>query len=152
MDINVIAVDPGKITGIAWYDGRHFGSTQKSEEEITSYLAGLIEQRLHCIGQLHIVCERFDITTQTGRKTSQPAAVNIIGDIRATCRRKRVGLTMQPASLAKKIGSKGVLRKLGWWDTRSAQTGNHANDGASHVCLYLHNVHPAVWLDMLGSV
>lgn len=155
--ISIIAVDPGKVTGVAWFTRvktqERFGSAQVDIDDAANYIRQLACNFYRKLDvPVDIACERFVIGATTARNSPQHDALHLIGslgDFAANFDWCETRFVLQPAAEAKKVGNKTVLRDLGWW---SRLPGGHANDAASHVCLRLLTAHPAVWLGLLNSI
>ena len=130
----ILAIDPGKVTGVAswepnrptnllaWevpgrYDVAHFVDTMRPSE---------------------IVCEQFIISERTIRTAQDVNALRIIGWLDIWCNQNAVPFDLQTAAQAKRFATDEKLRALDW-DTRTE--GGHANDAARHLMVYLHRKH-----------
>lgn len=127
---NVLAVDPGKVTGYAiWYDG-HRVEGELDGSKFLHKAVGLIEN-----GELDFVaCERFIISAQTGRLSQAPWSLEQIGVLRFTCERHDVQFTLQNAGDAKRFATDERLDYLGWGRSLGA---GHSRDAQRHLLLFL---------------
>lgn len=129
----VLAIDPGKTTGIAFWDNE--------DQRIWTAQANFLETcvLLHTRAFEHkedlvIVSESFVITIHTAKNTQAQWSIELIGVARfmsqAYCGLDLV--TQQPAA-AKRFSSDDRLKTLGWYKPGQG----HANDAARHLLLYL---------------
>lgn len=127
----VIAVDPGKTTGIAWLDD-----------------GGLVESRqlefYHSIRQIHdtlayddvqaLVVENF-VPRRSTAMTWQPDALHVIGALRYLAARYRVPFILQnPIPKPRQMGLERELKERGWW---KPSEGGHENSARKHLLMYL---------------
>lgn len=141
----VLAVDPGGTSGwaeanITSADDLH--RTLRYGQLAPSEMAHHI--RVWCMGartdirvdgqtKYELVMERFTITAQTGKKTSQPDALELIGLGRYLAEWSGVtfDVTQAPGD-AKSFAHNDALRKWGVW----VPAQEHARDAVRHLCLY----------------
>lgn len=146
----ILAVDPGKMTGLAWatFDPALGVTSFKSWERETwpavDYAAYLIAE-----GNLDlVVCEAYTITPATLKKTRQYEPLETIGALRYLCRLHRVDFMLQFASAVKPMATNARLASMGW---RSPSIGGHADDAARHLlvaAVQLRLVDPAELVDV----
>lgn len=127
---NVLAVDPGRITGyVVWYDGERL----EQELEASRFLkraATLIET-----GEVHhVVCERFIVSAQTGKFSQAPWSLEQIGVLRFLCEQNDIPFTLQNAADAKRFSTEERLNHLRWKRPKGA---GHARDAQRHLLLFL---------------
>lgn len=129
----IIAVDPGKTTGIAAKIG---GNTNNLDAPATWQL-GVDEAVDLCEELLNtdafpgiVVCESF--VPRPGAKTWQSDAVEIIGVLRHLSRWHGHKFYLQSPTDAKRFVSNDRLRALGWYRTTE---GGHMNDAMRHMLL-----------------
>jgi hypothetical protein len=132
----LLAVDPGKATGIALLqkDGDEVKVVWSRETEYYE-TADLMNKTLHDHGPtLHVACENFFITAETGKKSQAPWSLKLIGTLEYLCH--AYGMeppTLQPPSRAKDFVPNDRLRALGIWHVGGA---GHAKDALRHGVLY----------------
>lgn len=146
----VIAVDPGKATGIAvftWIPGEEpilVWSGEVNEEEFGQ----TIEQQIggamnpfhgHIEQDVEVVCESFTINAETIKKSQAPFSLELIGVLKYIVRQRHafVGdktITFQKPADAKSVFPNTKLQKLGYWHVGGE---GHANDAIRHGLLYL---------------
>lgn len=129
---SVLAVDPGGVTGVAWWIDGQFSSWEVNGGRFGFYDA--FEAMLERVDFTHIVCEDFIVTAKTARMTQQPDAMRVIGFLEAWTRKHGVHFTLQTPSTAKQFGTDAKLKHFGYFDSTS---GGHKNDAARHLLTYL---------------
>jgi hypothetical protein len=135
----VLAVDPGKATGIAlfaWTSGQEPVLVATWEVVFETY-ALVIRDVLSKYPGLEVVCEKFTITAQTAKNSQAPYSLEEIGVLRQIM----IDHGMDPWSLpfqtpadAKSMFPNPALKKLGYWHRGGA---GHALDAIRHGLLYL---------------
>lgn len=129
----IMAVDPGKTSGLALYD-RTAESFESFELDFDRTCSTALENAQSKGTDLLIVCESFLITQQTPKNTQAPWSLELIGVMRflsrTYCGRD---ITLQAPASAKRFSSDERLRSMGFW-TRGK---GHANDAARHLLLTL---------------
>lgn len=88
---------------------------------------------------LEIVCERFVITTQTGKNAQAPYSLELIGVLKQELRdrgRSVSEINFQNPNNAMKMFPNPALKKLGYWHKGGA---GHALDSIRHGLLRLAN-------------
>ena len=129
----IIAVDPGKVTGIAcWFDEQ-----MTSWQEPTWYAVDRIWNALegNGLGPVDVVvCESYTITESTLRKTREPYSLESIGALRWMSNRHSVEFLLQAPADAMGFMTDDKLRMMGWY---RSSIGGHANDAARHLGLYI---------------
>jgi len=135
----VLAVDPGLMTGMSCF------THEQGEEPILIWSAEVDEDTFatpvrHEFNQfpdLVVVCERFTITTQTGKNSQAPFSLELIGVLKQEMRdrgRSPKEIKLQKPVDAKNLFPNEALKKLGYWHKGGA---GHANDSIRHGLLYL---------------
>lgn len=132
----IVWLDPGKTTGLAWYDidADRFGSGQYDEHELAQVMDSLVavhRERI-AIG--------WELYLQTSRsKGVSKYSVGEIAKMKALCRDQGIPeLKGQPSSARNFQSTVVFLRRLGWYK-RGQQ---HANDAAAHLFRWLIKQHP----------
>lgn len=127
---NVLAVDPGLITGfVVWYDGIRIEEELQAEQFMLR-AASLIENKEVDL----VVCERFVISSQTGKFSQAPWSLEQIGVLRFLCLKHNVDFSLQNVSDAKRFATDERLNSIGWKKPKGA---GHARDAQRHLLLYL---------------
>lgn len=123
----IVWIDPGKTTGVAWYDidADLFGSGQYDEHELIPALDALITAH-H--GRIAVGWELY---IQTPRSMGDAKySLGEIARVKALCEKRDVPvLKGQPSSARHLKGTIVFLRRLGWY----AAGKEHANDAACHL-------------------
>jgi hypothetical protein len=125
----ILGIDPGSHVGLAYYVKGKFTSLELPAVDAVPWVKGII------LGQpfgekLDIFTERFIIGTNTGKKSQQTQALEIIGAIRHECaNHAHVNFELQNTSEAKKLSTDAKLRYIGWY----APGPRHRNDAARHI-------------------
>ncbi len=128
--MGILAVDPGKTTGyVLWTDGERVEG-ELYGEAFLDRADELIES-----GEVDVVvCERFIITAQTGKKTQAPWSLEQIGALRFLCRKHDVTFVLQSAADAKRFATEEKLNRAGW---KRPKGDGHARDAQRHLLVYL---------------
>jgi hypothetical protein len=145
IDRLLIAVDPGKVTGIAtWLNGEI-----TSWQEQTWYAVDKIWSRLERsdVPIEAVVCESYTITASTLRKTrGENWSLESIGALRWMATRHSVEFVLQAPADAMNFMTDDKLRMMGWYNPT---IGGHANDAARHLGLYIARADPKLFKDLL---
>jgi hypothetical protein len=149
----VIGVDPGAMTGIACFSDDTLSWTrQLSADAVTDIIGGYLRTRqtlaTHDRIELTIIIavERYNIGATTVKKTRQPAALEVTGQLEQLARELNVMMVKINASDAKRIGSKETLQRIKWYDPIN----RHANDACSQVLAILARRRPSVFAEIVG--
>ena len=136
----VLAIDPGNVTGLSFYDTRYH-PLPPITAEIPGGLPGFIEWYMTDTQGWwkladHIVIEDFIINASTHKKTAQPDVWKILGWVEGTCYaqnkpRMTIGAGEHTSFTAYKLRKKSKIVRLGW-DNKSKDL--HA-DSASSILL-----------------
>lgn len=131
MVVNVVAVDPGAMCGIAIYRDGRFDSFPLARADapnwIRGYASGLSDKPA-------IVMERFIFGTGRRRAVSpQRDAVEVIGALDELAEALHLDTFRQTSADAKRIATDAHLRRIGWYHSGWP----HANDAARHLYLAL---------------
>jgi hypothetical protein len=138
----VLAVDPGKATGVAlfeWESGKEPVLLNSEEVDFLGY-ANSIRKFFEYYGDkegFRVVCERFTINAQTVRNSQAPFSLEKIGVLKQIL--LDYGLTidslhMQSPADAKAMFDNAKLKKLEYWH-RGGE--GHALDAIRHGLLYM---------------
>jgi hypothetical protein len=139
----IIAVDPGKITGLCTYDAGEFRSWQTECWDAIEQVHELLKdhspptpyaprQEIEAV-----VCEDYLITPGTLRKTrGENWSMHSIGALMYLCRIFEVPFVLQTPADAKRFATDSKLKAAGFYHP---STGGHANDSARHLVTFLAN-------------
>lgn len=128
--MGILAVDPGKTTGyVLWNDGERIEGELYGEAFLDRADELIVSDQVDVV-----VCERFIITAQTGKKTQAPWSLEQIGALRFLCRKHNVHFVLQSASDAKRFATDHRLNALGWKRPKGA---GHARDAQRHLLVFL---------------
>lgn len=137
-----LAVDPGKISGIALLSWTKQDSDlpklEASYEVDDEEFSQVINQHLENWHQKEIffvVCERFTITAQTVKNSQAPYSLEQIGVLKHLCRVAEYNInniSFQPPVDAKNMFPNEALKKIGTWHKGGE---GHANDAIRHALL-----------------
>lgn len=141
----VLAIDPGKMTGLAWItrigDQVHLTeSLERDEDTIIDSIRPTIKTwKPELPGEypLRIVMERFTITVETAKKSQAPFSLEVIGAVKQVCRDYGYPLeaiAWQKPGEAKETFPNPKLKRLDLWHVGGA---GHALDAIRHGALYL---------------
>lgn len=142
----VLAIDPGKMTGLAWMrqeDGKIFldDSLEASPDDIIDAIRptlALWEPEAEDQPPLRLVVEKFTINAMTAQKSQESSwALRTTGAIEQACRDAKYPLPAilwQTPAEAKTAFTNDKLKSLGLWHRGGA---GHALDAVRHGALYL---------------
>lgn len=144
----VLAIDPGKTTGLAWLSQQNGQiSLDNSYEADPDEIINMIRPSLADWKQtehqapLRLVVERFTITAMTAQKSQEASwALRTIGAVEQACRDAEyplLAICWQKPSEAKTAFTNDKLKNLGLWH-RGGE--GHALDAVRHGALYLAKV------------
>jgi hypothetical protein len=135
--IAVLAVDPGKMTGVAF-----FSWTGNPEEDPVLVYSGEVDEDQYAesieefllkipeYSELKIVCERFTINLQTAKKSQAPFSLEQIGVLKYLAKKSGVSeIIFQSPADAKSMFDNSKLKKLEFWH-RGGE--GHALDAIRH--------------------
>lgn len=140
--VGILAVDPGKLTGVAFlsWSGIPTDSPEivETAEVDEIEFPGLIEQVLSQKSQFtefKVVCEQFTINLQTAKKSQAPFSLEQIGVLKYLCRKADIDtIVMQSPADAKNMFPNPKLKKLEIWHKGGE---GHALDALRHGLLLL---------------
>jgi hypothetical protein len=136
----VVAIDPGKISGLSVVTVPSPTSSAILEESSELESAQLWERFALIImndPNIHVVAEKFTIGVATAKMSFQPWSLENIGAIRTIMHSRGIdpqSLHLQTASAAKALVTNDMLREVGLWHVGGA---GHANDSLRHAVLFL---------------
>lgn len=142
----VLAIDPGKMTGLAWMrqeNGKIFldDSMEASSDEIINAIRPTLADWKSVDGDqppLRIVMEKFTINATTTQKSQEASwALRTIGAVEQAARDVSyplAAIAWQTPAEAKTAFTNDKLKALGLWHRGGA---GHALDGIRHGALYL---------------
>lgn len=141
---NIIAVDPGKVAGIAVVCASGgFVSFELPASEALEFVWRLTNLWVF----VDLVSERYTMTKKT--MTPQTDALEMNGALRFIANRLERSFTLQGRSEVKKAMSDVVLRDVDWF-VRTKD--GHANDAARHLGFRILQSHPVEWLEFVHRV
>jgi len=147
----IVGVDPGKVTGLAvWCDGcgmSHPERPDTAEVESSTAVGAVLYRMLAEHGSARanlIAIERF---VQSSRKTRQPHALQVTGEIGALAANLGIKVVYQSPGPSVKIASNQRLRELGWYVYSRDQ---HANAAQRHVLLAVASFFPDTFAKLTG--
>jgi len=127
--MNVLALDPGKVVGIAWVWDGAFTSGELRDLDALAWL------EVHVPRFDEVTMEQFVINAGTVRKGRDAHwATDVIGCVKWWCAKHDVPLTTRTAAAAKGYASNARLEQLGW---RNPSPGGHRDDAARHLLVHL---------------
>lgn len=156
----IAGVDPGLSTGLFVVrvdpETRRVAPAHRFQGHAAEALGTLrrFAEAAHLLEEsLVIVGERFTVTDRTGKRTSQPLPLKILGAVEAIADQSdNVTFSLQTPADAKKLAPNDVLRNVGFY-TRpvdvSCPDANDVNDAARHVLLALATRYASVFDQLL---
>lgn len=127
--MNIMTVDPGKMTGWAMYT-----------TEVDSFSSGQAPwfEHLQWFEDVYrafdvVVCESFVITAATIKKSRQNWSLEAIGTMKYLLAKQGRELVLQSPGEAKGFATPEKLKKVGWWLPGK----DHAQDAARHMLTYV---------------
>lgn len=136
----ILAVDPGKATGMALFSfekGSEPEMLWSKELQFEEYAAPIREAYALAGPELHVVCERFTINAQTVRNSQAPFSLECIGVLKQVMLDNGVpveGLKLQSPADAKAMFDNPKIKKLEYWHKGGE---GHALDAVRHGLLYM---------------
>lgn len=126
--MNIIAMDPGLVTGVATWENGRFESWEETPRTC------VYEYLRHNVYMYDIVLiERYDISARTSKLSSQMDALYLIGATEAFCYLESTKFIISGRD-AKSFSTDAKLKALGWY---TPTKGGHANDAARHLLRYV---------------
>lgn len=138
MTLRIVAVDPGKTTGVAIWDEatNTFTSYEFNVNDFYTFITDEINDFYSPDTneyELRIVSEDFIITVNTAKNSQAHWSLRLIGVMDYLCQINELpALTLQAPAL-KAFGSDSKLKMVDWW---KSGLGGHANDAARHLMIY----------------
>lgn len=130
-----LAVDPGKATGVAFYDSENGRFWSAEVPEGTVGFAHWWDKIGYLTLPSVVICEKFTIGAKSGFITSQYDALEINGFLRGTCAINGIEFKQQLVSGVKAFSTNDKLRTLGWFKAGAG----HADDASRHMLAFLAN-------------
>jgi hypothetical protein len=125
-----LAIDPGKATGFAWFNGEQFGFGE-IVGRFDFYEAFRMWSSAGAIPE--VVIEDYVLDQNTHKKSRQVDALRIIGYIEGLCEQHGWPFEIQDRS-KRAFADDGKLRALGW---EATTPDGHAREAARHLLTYL---------------
>lgn len=128
-----MAIDPGKITGLAWLRRHDLDSFNSVELDFVQ-TGAMIKDICEAYGtMLDVVCEQFTINMRTVRNTQAPWSLEVIGIARYFCQ----SYTGQDLTLYEQkppFSTDDRLKAMEWYHPTA---NGHANDAARQLLKHL---------------
>lgn len=143
MTMLVLAVDPGKLSGVALFsyttgqEPELVWTAEVDQKQYASKLREAFQLANYAQIELQVACERFIINAQTVRNSQAPYSIEQIGILKQVLMdhdREPDDLHLQSPSDAKNLFGNDKLKKLGYWH-RGGE--GHALDAVRHGLLRL---------------
>lgn len=149
MKINIIAIDPGKSTGVAFLTGNDNFVVHSSLEmwhgNVARWLRGALNFHKGEDHQVIVAMEQFITGTRTRGHTVQNHASELFGVVKQMCEDEGFEFAPQMAADAKKIAPDRRLRVLNMYHVGEG----HDNDATRHALLCLMRKFPATYYKLL---
>jgi len=130
----VIAVDPGKTSGVATWDGEKFDSMELDVSSFFDDVHTMIHQAVGRGDTVRLVSESFIITVHTAKNTQATWSLELIGVLKFFAHAYKLEpLVLQQPSTGKAFGTDAKLRHMGWYRKGMG----HANDAARHLLTFM---------------
>jgi len=143
--LHLIGQDPGKTTGMA----RLYEGVLTTCAVPAAQVGIVLRSWLDGYPPATIGYERFVITRETARHTSQPDALHVTGVILACAEDDgRAVVVDQNMSDAKKLMNQKLRKALGWH--RTGHLAIHQNDAVCQVGKVMHRVFPEAFYDLVS--
>jgi hypothetical protein len=131
--LRVIALDPGKQTGIATFGSLYTPPFQAWDAKYMDAMAWVHNALTFKFADL-VVCESITINASTHKKSQDvKASIEQIGITRYLCHYYDTQLVLQTPAEAKGFTTDKKLRAIDWWTVGS----DHARDATRHLVLAL---------------
>lgn len=141
----ILAVDPGKATGIAimsWNpdldrEPELLDSKEVQSKDFADEIELAFNYNKNKFEDFYVACESFTINAQTAKNSQAPWSLENIGVLKHLCRRAGYdpsNIAFQPPVNAKNMFPNPALKTLGYWH-RGGE--GHANDAIRHGLLRL---------------
>ena len=137
----ILAVDPGKATGMALFrygsglEPKLIWSIEVQQEEYAAPIRAALDAAKTMGKEIDVVCERFTINAQTVRNSQAPYSLEQIGILKQCLMdagRKADDIIFQSPSDAKAMFDNPKLKKLEYWFKGGE---GHALDAIRHALL-----------------
>lgn len=131
--MKVFVVDPGLDTGWVLWDPDDHGVTglQYGHDDNPLRFAATAEALIDSRWLHTVVCERFIITPNTGKKSQAPWSLELIGVLRYHCAKAGVAFVEQLPTDAKTFADNVRLKRIGLYIPN-----DHARDAMRHLVLW----------------
>lgn len=146
--MKVLAFDPGKVTGWAFYNTRKPDSFIAGQLEHMPFL-DMMDDAMHA-GRLDVaVGEAYTITARSLKVTrGENWSLEQLGVVRWLCHRTGVEFAEpQTAAAGKRFGTDAKLKRIGWYQST---VGGHRNDACRHLLTYLADHDQAAFMVLYG--
>jgi len=133
----IVAVDPGKMSGVAYFRPDAIGLPDAFFSWQTDTWAAVrwIERYLEFTRVEAVICEDYVITHETLKKTrGENWSLESIGALRYVSFKAEVPFTTYTAGESKRFSTDSKLERAGLWNPTA---GGHANDAARLIMLHL---------------
>lgn len=141
--LTIIAVDPGKITGVAiWLQGavEPFQSMELGVDAFFDFIHTFVHEQVSAGKDVRIVAESFIITINTAKNTQSGWSLEHIGVLKFLAHRYKLRpVTLQAPNVGKTFGTNGKLKLLGWQRKGTidgVRYAGHADDAARHLMTF----------------
>lgn len=155
----IIGIDPGASMGVFMLRieekraiRAHFLQTD------VSTAINWLEEELYAINKgpegVLVACERYTVTPETGKRTQQPTALQVIGVVKILVERFNARFVMMPPGDVKAFAPNSMLKRLGFFTTPKevgCPDANDVNDAARHATLSLARFKASVFDTMLAA-
>lgn len=156
----VVGVDPGLSTGLSVlaidpqaqrpvYPHLLY---QGGSEEALRLLRGVLASAVASNDLALVAAERYTVTERTGRRSSQPLPLQIIGQVTLLARDYGAKFILQSPSDAKRMISNALLRRVElytWPSTVGRPDANDVNDATRHALVALATLRASVFGTLL---
>jgi len=139
LEDTVLALDPGKFTGLALIQPHVSTHVLSSELDVDAVVSAFQKIRDH-VGHQHleVVMEAFTISERTIKTALSLDALDLIGYVKLSCTTAGIPFKLQLPAQAKSFATDSKLKAIGWYDRTPD---GHKNDALRHLLVYMINTY-----------
>ena len=137
----LLAIDPGKLTGVAVIDITDVEkptvdfTAEMTVDQFSDYIELYLFENKDTV---RVVIERFIITVATAKKSPQPYSMELIGVVKFLCRKYEIPIWLQNPD-ERKFADNTKLKKVNFWHVAGE---GHALDALRHALVWIKDHYP----------